>query len=336
MRINYNASAMRANNALNVTDNRVSTSLQRLSSGLKINRAKDNPSGYAIGRRMDVQIAGVAVATKNANTGISVIQTADGALTEVHDMLQRMNELAVKGSTGTLTTADREILNQEVVQLKKEIARVAQDTEFNGQPLLDGSFDLKAYTNNLKVKAGYYSDAVIPRKYEINELTVVYDKDGNIDKDATTISLASSGNNAYPQGVEISEATKNTITLKGPLDFEMTLEVEPDPVIDANGNITGYNPVEIAGDYDIRGELVWDVSGALNVQDTILSQNAAIQSAARMGLLEDLGWPNDAHVDSIVQNPDNSYTMTITGSNCFHEKGYIPEDPPRWFFLQWI
>ena len=118
MRINYNASAMRANNALNVADNRVAASLQKLSSGYKVNSAKDNPSGYAIGRRMSAQITGVTTATQNAKTGISVIETADGALTEVHDMLQRMNELAVKGETGTLTTADRKMLDQELQQLK--------------------------------------------------------------------------------------------------------------------------------------------------------------------------------------------------------------------------
>ena len=91
MKINYNAPAMRANNALNVSDKKVSKSLERLSSGLKVTAAKDNPSGYAIGRRMNAQITGVSVATQSANNGISIIDTADGALTEVHDMLQRIN-----------------------------------------------------------------------------------------------------------------------------------------------------------------------------------------------------------------------------------------------------
>ena len=117
MRINYNASAMRAHNALNVADNRVAASLQKLSSGYKVNSAKDNPSGYAIGRRMNVQMTGVTVATQNAKTGISVIETADGALSEVHEMLQRMNELAVKGETGTLTTARSEEHTSELQSL---------------------------------------------------------------------------------------------------------------------------------------------------------------------------------------------------------------------------
>ena len=227
MKISYNAAAMRASNALNASDSRVSKSLGRLSSGLKVTTSKDNPSGYAIGRRMNTQITGIGTATQSSNNGISIIETADGALTEVHEMLQRMNELAVKGETGTLTTGDRMTLEQEVKQLKEEITRIATDTQFNGQTLLDGTFDLRGYTNNHKVKVDYYSDEVIPKKYAINELTVAYGKDGKIDKDATTITLASSGDNAFPPGVEISETTKNKITLKGPLDFEMTLEIEP-------------------------------------------------------------------------------------------------------------
>ena len=137
MKISYNSAAMHANNSLNASDKRLQESLKRLSSGLKVTSAKDNPSGYAIGRRMNAQIQGVSIATQNSNRGISIIETADGALTEVHDMLQRMNELAVKGATGTLTSIDRETLNQELKQLKEEVTRISTDTEFNGQPLLD-------------------------------------------------------------------------------------------------------------------------------------------------------------------------------------------------------
>ena len=168
MKISYNAAAMRANNALNKSDQRLTTSLKRLSSGLKVTAAKENPSGYAIGRRMNAQIEGVSVATQSANNGISIIETADGALSEVHDMLQRMNELAVKGATGTLTSVDRETLNKELMQLKEEVTRISNDTEFNGQPLLDGSFDLKGYTNNQTVNVDSYVDEALMKEYSIN------------------------------------------------------------------------------------------------------------------------------------------------------------------------
>ena len=224
MKISYNAPAMRASNALNASDNKVSKSLGRLSSGLKVTASKDNPSGYAIGRRMSTQITGIGAATQSSNNGISVIETADGALSEVHEMLQRMNELAVKGETGTLTTGDRMTLEQEVQQLKAEITRISTDTQFNGQTLLDGSFDLRGYTNNNKVKVDYYSDKVTTKKYSIGELTVVYDKKGQIDKDRTKVTLS----NDFPEGVEVAETTKTKITLKGPLDFKMTLEIPKD------------------------------------------------------------------------------------------------------------
>lgn len=224
MRINYNATAMRANNSLNVADNRVSSSLLKLSSGLKVNSAKDNPSGYAIGRRMDAQIEGVSVATRNANTGISIIETADGALTEVHEMLQRMNELAIKGATGTLTTADRATLDAEMVQLKQEVTRIAKDTEFNGQTLLDGTFDLKGYTNDLSIKVGYYSDDVLAKKYTVDELTVMYDTDGKIDKDKTTFVP---GDN-FPKGSEIISVGENCVTISDGKGFEITLDIVDD------------------------------------------------------------------------------------------------------------
>jgi len=231
MKISYNAPAMRASNALNASDDRVSQSLGRLSSGLKVTVSKDNPSGYAIGRRMNTQITGLGTATQSSNNGISVIETADGALSEVHEMLQRMNELAVKGETGTLTTSDRATLEAEMKQLKSEITRIASDTEFNGQVLLDGTFDLRGYTNNHKVKMDYYSDEVIPKIYTISELTIAYDADGKIDKDPTKTKITLGPE--FPQTTKISETTETKITLTGPLDFEMTLEIPKDD----NGNL---------------------------------------------------------------------------------------------------
>lgn len=227
MKISYNAAAMRASNALNASDNKVSKSLGRLSSGLKVTTSKDNPSGYAIGKRMNAQITGLGSATQSSHNGISVIETADGALTEVHEMLQRMNELAVKGETGTLTTGDRMTLEEEVKQLKQEITRISTDTQFNGQTLLDGSFDLRGYTDDHRVKVDYYSDEVIAKEYEIEAgaLNITFKADGKIDT-ATYIEPSSTdADKAFPAGVEISEVVGNKITFKGPLDFKLTLDI---------------------------------------------------------------------------------------------------------------
>ncbi len=277
MKISYNAAAMRANNALNRSDQRLTQSLKRLSSGLKVTAAKENPSGYAIGRRMNAQIEGVSVATQSANNGISIIETADGALSEVHDMLQRMNELAVKGATGTLTSVDRETLNQELKQLKEEVTRIATDTEFNGQPLLDGSFDLKGFTNNQKVNVDYYVDEALTKEYTITALEVFYNDDGTIDLDQTKDSFVPGPE--FPKGAAVTEVGQDKITIKGSQGFELTLSVKPDPVVDANGNITGYNSVNCIPQGST--ELKVDLTG-IGAMDTQIGANEGQQLDIRI------------------------------------------------------
>ena len=124
MRINYNVSAMLSNNALSDNDNLLAESLQRLSSGLKINNAKDNPAGLAMAKRMNAQIESLKRANQNASDGVSIIETADGAMNEVSEMLQRMNELSLKAANGTMSESDRKTVQEEIVQLKEEITRI--------------------------------------------------------------------------------------------------------------------------------------------------------------------------------------------------------------------
>ncbi len=139
MRINNNISALNAWRGLTNTDNALSKSLEKLSSGLRINRAGDDAAGLAISEKMRGQIRGLNMAIKNAQDGISLIQTAEGALTETHAILQRMRELAVQAANDTNTTKDREELQKEVNQLLEELDRIADNTEFNTKKLLDGS-----------------------------------------------------------------------------------------------------------------------------------------------------------------------------------------------------
>lgn len=148
MKINSNIQALVAHNVLRSNEEKYSSSTERLSSGFKINHAKDSPAGMAISNRMNAQIKSLYKAKDNANNAVNVVQTADGALTEVHNMLQRMNELGVKASTGTLTTSDREAIQKEVDALRKEIDRVAKDTEYNTQNLLGGQQQMKGYITN--------------------------------------------------------------------------------------------------------------------------------------------------------------------------------------------
>ncbi len=143
--INTNIQSMNAQRNLSKSQSTLSTSMQRLSSGLRINSAKDDAAGLAISERMTTQTRGLTVAARNANDGISLAQTAEGALGSLTANLQRIRELAVQARNATNSAEDRAALNQEVQQLKEEIDRVARDTSFNGTKLLDGSFTNMAF-----------------------------------------------------------------------------------------------------------------------------------------------------------------------------------------------
>jgi flagellin len=221
MRINYNVSAMLSNNALSTNDDLLSKSLERLSSGLKINHAKDNPAGLAMSKRMNAQIEGLSVANQNAGDGVSIIEIADGAMTEISEMLQRINELSVKAANGTMSDTDRATVQDEVKQLKEEITRISDVTEFNGQKLLNGEYDLKGYTNKQEVKVNYYSTDVPVKEYTIKSIPLTKDADGNIvlDGDVTF-------GDGFPDAKTLkTELKDDLLTITGENGFEMRLDV---------------------------------------------------------------------------------------------------------------
>jgi flagellin len=143
MVVQHNLKAMNSNRQLGITTGIQAKSSEKLSSGYKINRAADDAAGLAISEKMRRQVRGLTQASANAQDGISAVQTAEGALNEVHDMLQRMNELANKAANDTLTTKDRDYIQSELNALSTEITRTAEVTEFNNQKLLDGTFTNK-------------------------------------------------------------------------------------------------------------------------------------------------------------------------------------------------
>ena len=143
--INTNISSLNAQRNLNTSQSALATSLQRLSSGLRINSAKDDAAGLAISERMTTQIRGLNQAIRNSNDGISLAQTGEGALAEVTSNLQRIRELAVQSSNSTNSAADRAALDQEVQQRLAEIDRTATQTSFNGLKILDGTFGSAAF-----------------------------------------------------------------------------------------------------------------------------------------------------------------------------------------------
>lgn len=145
MIINHNVAALNTYRQLSIVNGATQKSLEKLSSGLRINRAGDDAAGLAISEKMRGQINGLNMAAKNAQDGISLIQTAEGALNETHSILQRMRELAVQAANDTNTAEDRTAIKDEIDQLVAEVDRIATTTEFNTQKLLDGTFTSKSF-----------------------------------------------------------------------------------------------------------------------------------------------------------------------------------------------
>ncbi len=205
MVVQHNLTAMNSNRMLGITTGAQAKATEKLSSGYKINRAADDAAGLSISEKMRRQIRGLTQASLNAEDGISCVQTAEGALNEVHDMLQRINELAVKGENGTLSSVDRQYIQSEVKQLMSEIDRVQSTTTFNEQNLLDGSFQNKGL--QVGAEAGQHI-AVTIANMSTNELIAnaldaeVKFKTAHIDDETTDADL----------GYENDGVTDNTLT----------------------------------------------------------------------------------------------------------------------------
>ncbi len=198
MVVQHNVTAMNANRQLGITTTNQAKSSEKLSSGYKINRAADDAAGLAISEKMRRQVRGLTQASANAQDGISAVQTAEGALNEVHDMLQRMNELATKAANETLQSTDRAYIDAEISQLKTEIDRTGSATQFNNQKLLDGSFKDK------KLQVGSEIDSE-------NQITVTI---GSMK--CTGIGIT--GSNCTVAGTDGSKALKAMDTIKKALE----------------------------------------------------------------------------------------------------------------------
>jgi flagellin len=186
MVVQHNIAAMNANRNLGITVGQQAKSSEKLSSGYKINRAADDAAGLAISEKMRRQVRGLTQASANAQDGISAVQTAEGAIAEIQNMLQRMNELSVKAATDTLTSADRSYIQMEMTALSSEITRTANVTEFNNQKLINGTFTAK----NLQVGAESTKDNTI--KVSISNLSAT-----NLNVNTGTITVTgNTGTNA--------------------------------------------------------------------------------------------------------------------------------------------
>ena len=228
MKINNNIPAMITNGQLLRNENSLAKTMERLSSGFRINHASDDPSGMAISGKMRAQIDGLDRSSRNANDGISVLQTADGALNEVTSMIQRMRELAVQAANGITGQEDKEAIQNEIDSLKEEIDRIATSTEFNTKTLLDGSINTRIYSEHISrqqssktVSAGQYNlkiDAAAEQAVQTSSLTIADTIEitaaqaGTVSINGSTVELTEGmkGQEIYQalrQAAELGEAT---------------------------------------------------------------------------------------------------------------------------------
>ena len=194
LRIMHNIAAMNAHRQLLISDSMLSKSLERLSSGYRINRAADDAAGLAISQRMRAQIAGLKMASRNASQATNLVQTAEGAMNEIHNMLTRMRELAVQAASDSVSSSDRSAINQEFTQLRQEIDRIAEVTEYNGAALIDGS-----YSGNT-----------------VSSASTAYTEDGVVE---ITITGATTGTYTFTDGTGDTEVTLSNGTITETVDY---------------------------------------------------------------------------------------------------------------------
>ena len=248
MRINHNIAALNTYRQLTNNTSGVNKALEKLSSGLRINRAGDDAAGLAISEKMRGQIRGLEMAQKNAQDGISLIQTAEGALNETHSILQRMRELAVQAANDTNTTEDRAALQKEIDQLAEEISRISSTTEFNTQKLLNGTYKGTLHiganeSQNLSVSIADMSSFALGVTGNVQ--TTITEAD-------TTSGLSVSGNQ------DIADGTYNVV--------ETNDSTQKYQMKDSSGNVVAYS----------ADGKTWNIN--VGEKDDTLSFNAAVTS----------------------------------------------------------
>ncbi|WP_416187008.1 flagellin [Hydrogenophaga sp. SNF1] len=244
--------SMTAQRNLSSSANSLATSMQRLSSGLRVNSAKDDAAGLAISERMNSQVRGLNVAARNANDGISLAQTAEGALGKVGDMLQRMRELAVQSANASNNSDDRKALQSEVTQLRQEIDRVAKTTAFNGTKLLDGSFANATFQVGANAGEGIAIDSIVSAKSNTLGTTTVSSSDViavDVQTDNATDGVALAAGD-----LTITDASGTAVDL-GPIGAATTNEQRTSQIVDAiNAK---------SSDTDIFAKIEYDATGAV-------------------------------------------------------------------------
>lgn len=228
MRIGTNMSAIIANRYLTKSENTLQKSLERLSSGYKLNSSKDDSAGMAISEKMRTQIDNLNRASKNASDGISVVQTAEGALAEIQAMLQRMGELAVQGANDSYTDEDRKNINSEINALKAEINRISEDTSFNNTKLINGEVARRTYEtidngSGEKMLTDAVAATYVANEVKSGEYGIVLNGDGT-----ASFATDASGNRIGFSDTALLQSADNKVKITDEGGFEMEFTINPE------------------------------------------------------------------------------------------------------------
>ncbi len=286
--INTNIMSLNAQRNLNTSGTNLATSIQRLSSGLRINSAKDDAAGLAISERFSTQIRGMNQAARNANDGISLAQTAEGALTEIGNNLQRIRELSVQSRNATNSDSDRQALNAEVQLLKAEIQRVAEQTNFNGTKLLDGTFQAQAFQigadQGQTIDIAQIANANIKSLGNWNRVDTAASAAGVAPQAAVTSRTVTGAalSSAVTGGGTATPATGSTATFAASTfiaDFATDGTVTFDVTIgsgSAQTKLTGATAMDSGGSIVITNDITGAASGAIVVDNFDAGTNTAV------------------------------------------------------------
>ena len=312
MIVKHNITAMNSNRMLGLTTSSQAKSTEKLSSGYKINRAADDAAGLSISEKMRRQVRGLTQASANAQDGISVVQTAEGALNEVEDMLQRMNELAVKGENGTLTTSDRASIQAEIAQLMSEVDRVQSTTTFNEMNLLDGKFikgiqvgaeagqhiDISIKNMSMTALASYIGtwtngasgDSKLYGAITYNALNVS-------DTSVLTTSYSVKGAASTIQGTTTSTTVSSSSTVKGKAYKMVAMQADvAKKLVSTFQNLVGGKPKTVATTQDFNSLNAF-IKGALQIVSSQRGDLGAIQNRLEHTI---------NNLDNIVENTQSA------------------------------
>ncbi|MHB1123403.1 MAG: flagellin N-terminal helical domain-containing protein [Ramlibacter sp.] len=306
--INTNIASLNAQRNLNMSQASLATSLQRLSSGLRINSAKDDAAGQAISERMTSQVRGLNQATRNANDGISLAQTAEGALGETANILQRVRELAVQSANVTNSSSDRATLQGEVAQLTAELDRIATTTEFNGTKLLDGNFTTQKFQVGANANQTISLTVDGARASQIGSTVNVY---GSRSVTATTTTSGATGTNTLVRtgnnGVDDTAIGSGQLYING-TEVKASANYAVSGLANARDDKSAYAKAAAINASNIGGV----TAVASNTQ-----QFAAVSAAATSGPAITAG-TNDALTSSTLSAGESaSYTLKINGTSVY-------------------